>query len=556
MYHGVDTNHTLTQEELDSSGILRMPASEWNGRLPPRLLCVTHNGQPTKTRRYTVLSTVTPTSGLGVYNNTVRTVERALLERYFMIKTSEGFQPPLPADPRIFVNDFFTMFSDQVSRLSALHTTVLSDVQTVALYSGPKQRLYHNAMISLCRVEVNKRDAKIKQFPKMEKQAMDKAPRIINPRSPRYNLEVARYLKLAEKVVYRSINTVWRSVAEHTIIKGLNCYDAAHAIRMKWERFQQPVAIGLDATKWDAHVSIHALRYEHGVYNKMFRSKELARLLKWQLVNHGKSYNDDGTVEFIIEGTRASGDINTSLGNCLIASAILWAYCAEYGIVAELCNNGDDCVIILERTDVEKFMSGVYLHYKRCGFRIEVEPPVACFEQLEFCQTRPIFDGSRWRMMRNPLACLKKDGMCLLPITSRKTYEKWLGAVGECGLAAASGLPILQAWYSMFQRAGRTCPRKFKRFIFAHTFHEAFGGGLSGHVTSITNDARVSFYLGTGVTPDLQIAYERYFDSVDLSSEFVPSINELHTCSSIPIIELAPDIFDNSKNLNTSLSDN
>lgn len=174
---------------------------------------------------------------------------------------------------------------------------------------------------------------------------------------------------------------------------------------------------------------------------------------------------------------------------------------------------------------------------------------MSVFEQLEFCQTRPLFDGERWRMMRNPLACMKKDGMCLIPIASERTYKRWLGAVGECGLAAASGVPVLQSWYNMFKRAGQVCPRKFKRYIFSHTFHEAFGMGLSGKISEVTDAARVSFYRGTGVTPDMQLAYERLFDAYSLTSKIEPGTTEVYVCKSFPIVDLAPDIFDNTENL-------
>lgn len=549
LYQGSDTHHTLTPDELESSGIQFKPAREWKRDDPPRLLHVSSNGQPTRIRRYTVLSGVTPTSGLGVYNNTVRTVERALLERYFMIKTKDGFKPPLHVRPRVFKHQDFGLFRTLISDYVRPIATVYSDVQTVALYTGPKHRLYHNAMISLSRTSLNRSDAKIKQFPKMEKQDLGKAPRIINPRTPRYNLCLARWLKKLEKQVYEAINAAWGGRTNHTIIKGLNCFDAGRVIRAKWLLFKQPVAIGLDATKWDAHVTRTALEYEHSVYNAIFRSKELRQLLSMQLVNHGKSFNDDGTVEFIIEGTRASGDINTSLGNCLLASAMAWVLCRRLGITAEFCNNGDDCVLIMESSDVAKFMESVEPAYQDWGFRMEVEKPVDVFEQLEFCQTHPVFDGVEWRMVRNPLACFKKDGMCLLPITNQRTYQRWLGAVGECGLAAASGIPVLQEWYSMFKRSGKQCPKKFKRFIFAHTYVEAFGEGLSGSWRQVTPEARVSFFNATGITPDMQLAYERAFSAFTLETQFQHAAEELHVCKSIPIIELAPDIFDNSEHL-------
>ena len=192
-----------------------------------------------------------------------------------MVKTDKGFQKPLPVGENRYKTTLFKAFAKQIASKVRRVATVLSDVQTAALYTGPKRRLYENALVSLCRTPVGFRDSKIKQFPKFEKQDLRKAPRIINPRTPRYNLETARYLKKLEKQVYREINECWGGHTAHTIIKGLNCFDAAEVIKAKWDRFKEPIAIGLDATKWDAHVSRQALEYEHSVYNEIFNCEHL-----------------------------------------------------------------------------------------------------------------------------------------------------------------------------------------------------------------------------------------------------------------------------------------
>jgi len=346
--------------------------------------------------------------------------------------------------------------------------------------------------------------------------------------------------------MYKAINHAFGKASDFTVIKGLDCYESARVIRSKWELFSNPVAVGLDATKWDAHVSRAALEYEHEFYNDVFYSRLLLKLLTWQLLNRGRAYCDDGTVDIIMEGTRCSGDINTSMGNCILACALVWVFCDRIGIKAELCNNGDDCVIIMEESDLAKFLSGVHNFYNRCGFRIEVEKPVYTFEQIDFCQTRPVFDGQRWRMMRNPLACFKKDGMCLVPLSNSKTFRKWMGAIGECGLAAASGLPVLQSWYNMFLRNGRNSSKKFRNHLFAHTIYGTnFAKGLGkAKVTEITEDARVSFFNATGITPDLQVAYEQVYDSFTITDEF-GVCGENYDSPLIPIIDLAPVILSN-----------
>jgi len=102
-----------------------------------------------------VVSGVTTTSGLGVYNNTIQTVERALLERYFMVKTPNGFQQPLVPQPKVYEGRGFTRFKKLVVDKVRPVATVLSEAEVVALYTGPKRRIYENAMISLSREKLN-----------------------------------------------------------------------------------------------------------------------------------------------------------------------------------------------------------------------------------------------------------------------------------------------------------------------------------------------------------------------------------------------------------------
>jgi hypothetical protein len=150
---------------------------------------------------------------------------------------------------------------------------------------------------------------------------------------------------LFEKRLFSGFETVF---GYSVILKGMNAHATAEQLRSNWDSFTQPVAVGLDASRFDQHVSHAALCWEHSVYNGVFRSSELRRLLRWQLVNHGVARTEGQRIDYTTNGCRMSGDINTSLGNCLIMSSIVLAYCETRGITARLSNNGDDCVLILE----------------------------------------------------------------------------------------------------------------------------------------------------------------------------------------------------------------
>jgi hypothetical protein len=190
---------------------------------------------------------------------------------------------------------------------------------------------------------------------------------------------------------------------------------------------------------------------------------------------------------------------------------MLWCYAKCRGVDIELANNGDDCVVFMERSNLERFMRGFAAWFARCGFAMTVGPPVYEFEQVEFCQTSPVLLSTGWRMVRNHLSCLRKDPMCLVPINAESSFRKWLGAVGECGRILASGVPVQEAFYTAFETNGVKASEGYKEVIFRNTSMAERVRGVKTAV--ITAESRVSYYYAFGVTPDEQCELERYYAS-------------------------------------------
>ncbi len=509
---GQDTVHTVPAQVL-----MFINKRQENGAPASHQLLVNRNGQPTKPRTYHVVSRMGPNHNLGVFNNNVSSVERALLERYFLCDVNGTFHPPLAVAEDAYSTPALRAFRKAVVTYTAARAPVLTLRQVVACYTGGKRRVYEQALESLYRTALCRKDANLRPFTKFEKQALDKACRIINPRSPRYTLVLGKYLKKAEHIMFDAINEIWGAYTTHTVLKGVNVVEAAAVLHKKWMRFNNPVAIGLDAKKFDMHVSIPALQYEHSFYNNVFKSGELRKLLSWQLVNKGKAYCPDGSVDFRMPGTRSSGDLNTSLGNCIIMCSLIWAMCRELNVEAELCNNGDDCVLIVDAQHVGRVMETVATWFVRYGFRMEVETPVVDFERIVFCQSSPCWDGRNWRMVRDVRTCMKKDPMCLLPITNEKSLRKWMGAVGECGMALVPGIPVMRQFYSVFTRCGLKTTQRYREHVFRTTSMMERVDGLDGDWEP-TPASRASFYVMTGLTPDVQLALEHYYSTLSVDT--------------------------------------
>jgi hypothetical protein len=116
-----------------------------------------------------------------------------------------------------------------------------------------------------------------------------------------------------EKKVYKAIDEVFGSP---TVMSSYNAQQLADILHSKWSQFDKPVCVGMDASRFDQHVSTQALRFEHDLYYNIFgKAPFLQQLLSWQLDNRGRAYASDGRFYYRKRGSRMSGDMNTSLGN-------------------------------------------------------------------------------------------------------------------------------------------------------------------------------------------------------------------------------------------------
>jgi len=336
----------------------------------------------------------------------------------------------------------------------------------------------------------------------------DPVPRIISPRSPRYNVELGCYLKKIEHPLYVAIGHLFGST---TVAKGLNVEEVAHLLQEKWVSYTAPVAVGLDASRFDQHISRTALAWEHSIYKAIYRhDKKLAKLLSWQLSNKCRGYTPDGKLKYTTDGTRMTGDMNTAMGNCLIMCALVYAYADSKGIRISLVNNGDDCVVIMNKSNLNFFNTGLETWFEEMGFTMKVEPPATVFEQIEFCQMHPVFDGSKYLMVRNPAIAIAKDSISIKPLTTEKLFRKWLGAVGEGGVSLTGGIPVMQSFYCCLERASKGLRLKDDPTMESGWWY--LSKGMKRKVAEVNTSARISFYLAFGIAPDLQQIIENYYN--------------------------------------------
>lgn len=474
---------------------------------------VRHEGAPPSRMRYVIVAPhMSSRQEFGSQTNSLPNLLRALNERVFNVEDGPGLKPT----PQPLKGKWQTLSGVSRSIAASVRKSAMVEPLTERefLEQSPanKRALYAAAAEEYNRRGWSARDSKIKAFVKNEKinftKKDDPCPRVIQPRTPVYNYALGRYTRRVEKELYSALAALWDcDEGDMVVMKGVDFKDCAAQLRRKWCTFTSPVAVGLDASRFDQHISFDALKWEHSVYNSIFRCSELRKLLNVQLKNKGFAFLDGYKLTYESVGTRASGDMNTSLGNCLIMCVLVRRFCEEVGLNAELANNGDDCMLFMERSQLHR-LNGLKEWFMDFGINMKTEPPAYLFEQVEFCQTRPVcLDPvlDEWIMCRDPTTALAKDCLCLSGVTE-KDYRQWCYQVGVGGEALHGMMPIFNELYSLLQREGVKSNVGRALHISDSGFVRAMHGSryTAKYVRDVPGHVRLSFFHAFGIPPSMQ----------------------------------------------------
>jgi hypothetical protein len=201
--------------------------------------------------------------------------------------------------------------------------------------------------------------------------------------------------------------------------------------------------------------------------------------------------------------------MNTSVGNVLLMCMMLYSWLERRRALDQVTvvNNGDDFVLICEARTWSRLQRGDTLpdYCLRCGFTVVMEPPAFELEQVEFCQSKPVFDGEDWTMVRNPHVVIDKDTTCLASVQQPKELLMLMKAVGDCGTSLAGGYPVLGEHYRRLQ-AAHTVGRA--DYTLRTSGMAMLAKGMSRVHTEPSHEARASFFAAYGITPAEQLEIE------------------------------------------------
>jgi hypothetical protein len=378
-------------------------------------------------------------------------------------------------------------------------------------YTGPKRVRYEQAVQSLIADPFDlRKDSKVDTFIKFEKALKETSPRLIQPRSFRFNVVIGVYLKQLEKRVFTRIN---RCFGGEVVMSGYNAAQVGGYVRAMWDRVDNPVTFDFDVSRFDQKCSaIVQSAIEHEVYCSFYGESEawdLRELLEAQLHTRGSARCADGRVVYSVHGCRMSGDMQTKMGNTLLVCVLVMSWLRRKKVDLRkigFVDVGDDGQLIVPGGLVDHIRDGFQEYFRIFGFDVKVGPVSRLFSQIKFCQSHPMRIENEYRMVRS-LDALRKDTAFLRSCTPSE-YDGWLHSMGVAGRLLSSGVPVYHAWYSSFPVTSNFTALDPESGIARLSRGLIVGDGC------ITDEARCDFYDAFGITPDEQIAAEKYLASI------------------------------------------
>lgn len=417
---------------------------------------------------------------------------------------------PLPDPDPVLSPDIVAAYSRLRVLARAYRGRRWSLLETALSYTGGLRRRYLEAERSLRDDgELSKLDWSLRAFLKAEKTsaAKDAKPRMIFPRSPRFNLVVASWLKPFEHWLwgYLTARRLFGGSNTRVVGKGLSPGRRARLIKRKFDAFKDCVVFEVDGRAFEAHVTVPHLQQEHSIYMAAYPGHAGLRKVLGLQRFEGETA---GGVKFAREGGRASGDFNTGMGNTLVMLGVCVGVLNRYRVKYDLLVDGDNALVFLGSADAPRVIHNFHDDaLAASGFEMTLEQPVTILEEVRFGRSAPVFNGWTWTMVRDPRSVLSGAYASHRWLREPVFGRRWVNGVARCELSLARGLPVLQAAALSVltqTRSGKKVP------VEALSDYFVVGAWLAEEEDAVPvgPEARSSFERAFGLSPEEQMHWE------------------------------------------------
>lgn len=372
-------------------------------------------------------------------------------------------------------------------------------------YTGRKLQRYLRAVRSLQFRPITPGDSHINAFVKVEKVSdPSKDPRVIQARSARFNVSIGCYLKTFEHKLYSLSGDGKFLPTGRLIAKGLSQVGRAYWLERHCEKFPRFSAFELDCSRWDAHVTVEALRVEHAVYCAANREPELRSLCSMQLRNRCHYNSRTCQIDYTSVGRRMSGDMNTALGNCVLMVLFCKRAMDELGVPVggwTMLDDGDDCTLIVDRQYEELVSRELVRVFCEFGQELKIAKIARRIEDIEMCGCRIVRTARHTVMVLDPRRLFGKFSVSYgMQTQTRRRYRM----VGQCYMAAYAGVPVIQEFASTLLRFYPKDVEVVGNWVYKWNANKEYGQS----VVPVTDEARQSFREAFGVSAADQVLLE------------------------------------------------
>jgi len=354
--------------------------------------------------------------------------------------------------------------------------------------------------------QLRPKDRVVSAFTKIELSKLTD-PRNISSRSLAFQAALGRYIAAAEAQLS---HLPW-------LVKHLTLRQRNAKLTAAYRDINPNVFIECDFSRFDATVSRILLQQEHRVYLKLFPDMDpFAReCLMVQLDTYGHHLKG---VHYGTTGRRCSGDPNTSIGNAILNRFVHWAawkhlpnwYSVHEGddALAFISGKPQDFEEPLLRTakalgfDIKAVITDDLEKTKFCG-RCNYDIEGAVKSSCDFARTMPKFGVTTviTRSVGERIGLLRSKAMAYYNTDS---HTPIIGPLCKTLLIATADVTC---------RSDRDLKRRLEL-------------GADSELLPPSLEDRLAFEEHTGLTPALQLSYERYYERVFRDRTAFPRVVE------------------------------
>jgi len=282
----------------------------------------------------------------------------------------------------------------------------------------------------------------------------------------------------------------------------------------------------LDASRFDKHIRGYQLRAMHGVYHMLFGQGEIQKFCDFQLACKGRTTKG---IKYRLGPQRKSGDMDTSLGNCLIMCGMVIGWLRRVGIAKfDLFDDGDDCLVFIERAKLAHALATLDGEFAGMGHNITLEGIANRLEEIVHCQA--IYLGGSVGVMTRKWEKVLSHGLCSIRhFFSKRGGSRILKTMAFCESVLGTRVPIVWKFAEMMRRMvsgvrARAMMSDDLKILRRASLEIDINKLESVPMPSAPDyETRLAFERATGVSPARQRRIEGYLEEdvrFDLSFEF------------------------------------